>query len=498
MSNEIVVYDDEQVERTVLAFLISDPKYFRPIDPELFSYAIPRKVQRVLNAFYQEWGQAPTVEALTNYASADMEVMLFLQDVRTLPTPNAGFRPAVQLLFDMYQRRKIMEEARTMVENIGHHQTEDIILRETIDRLSAVKHPLSFGEIERGEAADVAMDVWEEYLKHREHPELFNDGIRYGIYSLDQLTNGGTRKGHITLIYGDTSSGKTRLKSNMAYNMSLLGKRVMYVTIEDSMRTLVRLWLGRASLLKFTQIQNATLSAGLCEKFRQVCEDVHRERNLPYVVYWTGIATSADLRREIDLYISRFGYPPDVVFFDYSNEAYPIRKFNNTSERFNYLFSEYRQLTAQYQIPLITSLQESRTGKQKKKESEYGLDSIGQSHYVAPHCHLILYIKQLGDNGLDVYVQKNRYGARNKKISLFAMWDVGFVGERGRLVQHREMSEVLRVDAPPPEPDIVDLQSAAHAEHPVNAVNSSAEDASVDDQVGTVELNEEDYAPPET
>jgi len=361
---------------------------------------------------------------------------------------------------------------------------------------------LLFGEIERGETADVAKEAWTEYLKRKHNPELYNDGIRYGIYELDNLTNGGTRKGHITLIYGDTSSGKTRLKANIAYNMSLLGKRVLYVTIEDSLRMIVRMWLSRASLMNLNDIEKANLSNADADVFRDVCRRIHKERNLPYVVYWTGVATSADLRREIDLYISKFQYAPDVVLFDYSNEAYPVRDYNTTSERYNYLFSEYRQLTAQYKIPLITSLQESRTGKQKKKEADYGLDSIGQSHYVAPHCHVVLYIKQRGENDLDLYVQKNRYGSRNKKIALFALWPVSFIGDRGRLIKHQDMAEVLRINAPPVTPaetanESVPEDSPANADHPINAVNSSAADVEVDANIGTEDVNEEDYSAPE-
>lgn len=503
MSNELIVYDDEQVERTVLAYHILDAKFFHALSPDLFSFAVPRKAQKVLNAFYQEWGQAPKLDALENYAGADTEVILFLTEVSTLRISDSGYRPAVQTLYDMYLRRQIMDSAKTMVDNIGERKSESDILRDTIDGLSALKHPLSVGEIERAETADVSSPVWIEYTKRKKNPELYNDGIRYGIYELDNLTNGGTRKGHITLVYGDTSSGKTRLKINMAYNMAMMGKRVMYVTIEDSLKTIVSMWLSRASLLELNKIQKASLSNEEGEIFRNICIKVNKERTMPYVVYWTGIATSADLRREIDLYINKFQHPPDVVFFDYSNEAYPVRPFNNTSERFNYLFSEYRQLTAQYQIPLVTSLQESRTGKQKKKEEEYGLDSIGQSHYVAPHCHVVVYIKQRGENDLDLYVQKNRYGQRNKKICLFALWPVSFIGDRGRLIKHEDMSEVLRINAPPVAPAETAAEGSSadltiDVDNPVNAPGSSAEDAEADAGIGMGVLNEEDFSAPES
>jgi replicative DNA helicase len=495
MSADPIIYDDEGVERKVLAYHITDGgEYFHPLSPDIFEYALHSKAQQVLNNFYKQWGQAPRLADLEDFPEADLEVRMFLSGLSTIELSASGYRPAVDKLWALYARRRIVDHAKEMVESVGAQKGEMDIVREMQDKLSALKHPLMNSEIERAFAGDEATKVWEVYQDRRDHPEKYQEGVRYGIYELDQLTGGGTRPGHITLIYGDTSSGKTRLKVNLAYNMAMMGKRVLYISIEDSLRTIVSLFLSRAAMVDFGQLQRSTLTSMEESKLRDVCTQIHTENKLPYIVYWTGLATSADLRREIDMYAAKFGHVPDVVFFDYSNEAYPVRPYTTTSERYNYLFSEYRQIFAQYRCSFITSLQESRSGKLKKKESDFGLDSIGQSHYVAPHCHVICYIHRPedSDSGFDIFVQKNRYGARNRKISLYASWQVGYIGDMARLVSHKHVTGMLAKDAPPTAPMPMVVQSAPLPQgtisvtdtHPVNAAESDAADPVADAQIG--------------
>lgn len=494
MTTEPILYEDEGVERKVLAYHITDGgEFFHALDPEMFDFALPRKAQTVLNEFYKQWGQAPRLADLEDFAPADFEIRLFLSGLATIELSPSGYRPAVDKLWALHVRRKIVDYAKDMVSGVGGQKGEMDIVREMQDSLSMLKHPLINSEIERSLAGEEASKVWEVYQDRQAHPERYQEGTRYGIYELDQLTGGGTRPGHITLIYGDTSSGKTRLKVNLAYNMAMMGKRVLYISIEDSLRTIVSLFLSRAAMVNFGGLLRSTLTPDQEAKLQDTCVRIHEENKLPYIVYWTGLATSADLRREIDMYAVKFGHAPDVVFFDYSNEAYPVRPYTTTSERYNYLFSEYRQIFAQYRISFITSLQESRSGKLKRKESDYGLDSIGQSHYVAPHCHVICYIRkdEESDTGFDLYLQKNRYGVRNRKISLYAAWELGYIGDMGRLVSHSHVQSILDKDAPPVVPGTV----AVGAPVAVNAPDSSAADPVADEAIGMpVDGEDEDVA----
>ena len=58
-----------------------------------------------------------------------------------------------------------------------------------------------------------------------------NPGLQTGIGSIDHLI-GGFQKGNLIIIGGRTSQGKTSLAINIAYNMSVGGQRVLFVSLE--------------------------------------------------------------------------------------------------------------------------------------------------------------------------------------------------------------------------------------------------------------------------
>jgi replicative DNA helicase len=470
----MAMLEDEKLERAIIGYHIKFKELFNVIDPNLFSFALPRVTQQIMNDYYKKYGIPPSIDGLSKFTS-NSEVLLFLRDISTRPLDASAYKIHVDKLHEMYINRTILNESKKSLQAITSNQNPNEIVRSLTGNLSSIKHPLVRGEVERGWAYEHVKEAWLDYLRKKKDPSLYKEGYPYGIAELDKYTNGGKRKGHIILIYGDTSSGKTRLKANLAYNDAVMGRKVMYITIEDPLKSIVKIWLSRASLLKTHEIENASLSHENELLFKETCERIYKEGQdggtpLPYVVFWTGTATTANIRYELDSFANKFGYLPEVLYFDYSNEAYPLRDFNNSSERYNFLFSEYRQLVSEYQIPFITSLQQSRTGKQKKKESDFSLDDIGQSHYVAPHCHVVMFIRQSDALSLDLYLQKNRYGPRNKKISLYAAWDIGYIGDRAVLVHHKDAYEAL-VNTP-----TSTNEDGSVAESPVNHPNSPSED----------------------
>ena len=62
-----------------------------------------------------------------------------------------------------------------------------------------------------------------------------------------------------------------------------------------------------------------------------------------------------------------------------------------------------------------------------------GVEGIGLSNYIAPHCELIIRLSQndyeLLQNILLAIVEKHRYGQAFVKIKLTALWDRSYVGD---------------------------------------------------------------------
>lgn len=441
--------DDETTEKLVIAYELSDPKYFRLFDSVFFSYATQKKTQECMNAFYRQYGSYPTMDNIRMFTD-DPDIKFFVMEAASMTISDDGvYKLKVEDLVDMATSRTVVDEIERLTKGLKNNERGKVLVQETVKNFSQIPDPHLFGEIRRGFAHDPKYlhKMWLEYKARHEHPERFKDFIPYGIKGLDMVTTGGTRPGHITLIYGDTSSGKTRFKVNLAYNMAVMGYRVLYISIEDPFDNIARMLYSRASLLDYSGIEMAKLSDANANRYYETLIKLGRTQNLPYVAFWPGQGTINDIKREVREYEAVTKQEPQVIFVDYASEMYPVRDWTSTSERFNYLFSEIRQYVAEKKYAFITSLLQSRTGKQKKKEEDFGLEDIGQSNYVAPHCHVVLFIKQTSEdrisNILNAFVQKNRYGVKGGKIPMSSFWEISFVGDRNRIKHHDYIKELL-------------------------------------------------------
>ncbi|WP_256443537.1 hypothetical protein [Candidatus Nanopusillus massiliensis] len=56
--------------------------------------------------------------------------------------------------------------------------------------------------------------------------------ISTGVYPIDKLLDGGIETDIITSFYGPSASGKTNIAIRNSYNVSRLGKKVIYIDTE--------------------------------------------------------------------------------------------------------------------------------------------------------------------------------------------------------------------------------------------------------------------------
>ena len=67
-----------------------------------------------------------------------------------------------------------------------------------------------------------------------------NEKLTTGIERLDELTNGGFYRGSITVIVGNTGSGKTTFGLHFCYANAMLGRKAMFITFEESRNAVLR------------------------------------------------------------------------------------------------------------------------------------------------------------------------------------------------------------------------------------------------------------------
>ena len=441
--------DDEQNEQKVIGYELRDIRFFHSFDINLFAYAVPRKIQGVMNDLYSKKGITPTVESLMQY-SEDPDVRMFIKEVSLMKLDNSAFTLAIDNLYECYLNRIVQEESKTLVKSIINQKDSKVTIQETILNLSSIRHPLEQGLIERGYASDIMPTLWNDYKQVESDPIHVTKKVPFGMYKMDVATNGGFRRNKIYLIYGDTNAGKTTFMANIAYNQAVLGYKVLFIcAIETEYKELINMWVSRASLLDNRTIERGGLTTDARKILKRTMELIHQRKDLPYVVFRPGKTIPTDIKNEIVLYRGKFGYNPDVVFLDYANLVTPIeQKWKQSSDRYDALFTELSSVASEEQVALITAVQQSREGTKKKKDEELGLSDIGLSNQIAPHCALVIKILQefidSSSGLLNAFIQKQRGGAKNLKIPLMAIWNRCYIGDQNLLVSHLVTPKALQ------------------------------------------------------
>ncbi len=70
--------------------------------------------------------------------------------------------------------------------------------------------------------------------------DLTFERVSTGIEKLDALVGGGLYKGSITIIAGNTGSGKTTLGLHFTYSNAISGKKALFITFEESVENIMR------------------------------------------------------------------------------------------------------------------------------------------------------------------------------------------------------------------------------------------------------------------
>jgi replicative DNA helicase len=136
-------------------------------------------------------------------------------------------------LYEATRYRKALATLRLAEEGFLR-QTGDIAAVST-----ALAETASFGDRQRTSTKDILSRVIDE-IERAEPVEAFGTGLG----RLDQLTNGGVKRGELLTVAAPTSGGKSILLLQLALHALRAGKRVLYFSLEMPDTQVVRRFLG--------------------------------------------------------------------------------------------------------------------------------------------------------------------------------------------------------------------------------------------------------------
>jgi hypothetical protein len=140
-----------------------------------------------------------------------------------------------------------------------------------------------------------------------------------GYPSLDTILGGGLGYGEYGLLIGHSGAGKTALAVNLAYNAVLLGKKVTYFSMEDTVHNVVNRFYARAYRIQYTLLHNGNANMELTERWDTldpVASSALKQNLAVDSLVGIGMLTCDQLYTRLVDHHEKDGFLPDLVIVD--------------------------------------------------------------------------------------------------------------------------------------------------------------------------------------
>jgi energy-coupling factor transporter ATP-binding protein EcfA2 len=153
-----------------------------------------------------------------------------------------------------------------------------------------------------------------------EYVERFGGGFQ----RIDSDLGGGIKRGEIVLAMGDSGTGKSQLLTHIAGHNVVMGKKTLYVSVENSEEVVNRRFDALFSMISMKEVvkRRGEVASKIAGVFGQ-------NENLRVRCYPMGSVSVADIAAETEKHAVRTGWRPDVVVLDYLDEIKEYQGLSN-------------------------------------------------------------------------------------------------------------------------------------------------------------------------
>lgn len=185
-------------------------------------------------------------------------------------------------------------------------------------------------------------------LEDSEEPE----GIMSGFLGMDH-TFGSFIPGHLTILAGQTSMGKTAFALNIVYSAISNGYKTLYISLEMTAKELADRFLITHSAVKASEYQKEISEAS----FENIISTVSEIGEHPLYISDRRGLTVSDIRAQANRVNKRHGL--DFMVVDYLQFVHHIKN-ETTAEAIGHTVTTLRELAGELEIPIILLSQVNR------------------------------------------------------------------------------------------------------------------------------------------
>lgn len=427
-------------EKLILKSLISNEKYVRAVLPYLKSEYFESPTDKLLfvqiKNFIEQYNALPTSDTLAitleeslNHEDRE-EVINELEELKV--EKNNDLKWLVDQTEQFCQDRAIHNAILDSIHILnGEKKDKD---RGAITELLKDALSISFDP-------NVGHDFLEEWERRYEFYHATEERIPFDIQQLNDITKGGLPRKTLNVLIAGVNVGKSLAMCHMAATNMMIGKNVLYITMEMAEEKI-------AERIDANALDISLESLALLDKnkYQKLIENVRKNYTGKLIIkeYPTASANVNHFRYLLNELKLKKNFVPDIIYIDYLNICSSAR-MKMTSNYNSYVMvktiaEEIRSLAVEFNVPIVTATQLNRQGY---ADSDPDMTNTSESFGLPATADLMIAMintEELEKMGYLLFKQlKNRYNdvTRNKKF---------FVGVDRSKMRLYEVSNAYDVD----------------------------------------------------
>ena len=360
---------ETRIENTIIKNLIQNETYTRKVIPfiksEYFTESSEKLVFEEIVNYFDKYTKSPTVEAL----------LINLDNVTS-------------------KGDAIVKSSKQLVENIKTDDTPlDWLIDETekwckdraiyIAVMDSIEVLDEKSKRSTGEIPDLLKDALSvSFDTHIGHDQLEDADERFEFYNTEEekmpfdleyfnkITKGGLPNKTLNICLAGTGVGKSLFMCHMASNCLLMGKNVLYITMEMSEERIAERIDSNVMNVPMKELPDISK-----KEYDKKIQRIKNKTKGKLIIkeYPTAAAHVGHFRHLLQELNIKKDFRPDIIFIDYLNicASHRIRPGSgaNSYTLVKSIAEELRGLAVEYDLPIISATQTTRSG--------YGSTDIG-------------------------------------------------------------------------------------------------------------------------
>ena len=435
---------EARIENTIIKNLIQNDTYTRKVIPfiksEYFTESSEKLVFEEIVNYFDKYTKSPTVEAL----------LINLDNVTS--KGDAIVKSSKQLVENIKKDDTPLDWLVDETEKWCKDRAIYIAVMDSIEVLDE-KSKRSTGEIPDllKDALSVSFDT------HIGHDQLEDAEERFEFYNTEEekmpfdleyfnkITKGGLPNKTLNICLAGTGVGKSLFMCHMASNCLLMGKNVLYITMEMSEERIAERIDANTMNVPMKELPDVSK-----KEYDKKIQRIKNKTKGKLIVkeYPTAAAHVGHFRHLLQELNIKKDFRPDIIFIDYLNicASHRIRPGSgaNSYTLVKSIAEELRGLAVEHDVPMVSATQTTRSGY---GSTDIGLEDTSESFGLPATADLMFALitsDELEDlDQLVVKQLKNRYN----DPTIFKRFVIGIDRSRMKLYDVEQEAQEELVDS---------------------------------------------------